>query len=267
MTIKHFVNNKRGLAADTKPSATNLFPVLFLETDTGRTLTSIDGTTVKTLTGFDKPESIYNKIINSEKNNVQIESIEDSPFGQNAKVKGGHIPAATPGTSFYGVMDINGITLSNPLSCNIQEGVGVVAQYYSETANDIIGFRTTVPFVNRSIPSYFKFEVAGDSTRMLIGFSTRSLFDPSFGLSDTDTGVIMGYTKVEPNFSVFHNDGTGTKVTTQLPIGKDDQLHIFEFNLNPTNIICIMDGLYQVTMTTKIPAVTDNLYFMCYGIV
>jgi hypothetical protein len=268
MTIQHFVNNKRGLSTDTKPSATNLFPVLFLETDTGRIITSTDGTTLTTIHGFDKVETKQNKMINVEKNTlINTSSIIDTPFNPQGNIKGGHLPAGTISSSFYGELDSGDMLLYNPLDPTIQPGIGLVSQFYSTTANELMGFRSFTPQFNRAIQETWKFEVGGDSSRVLVGFSTSSLFDPSFGLANTDKGVVMGFTKFEGYYSVFNNDGTGSRIITNFPTLKDQQNHVFEIDLTPTNIICKLDNIYQVTLTTRIPSTTDPLYLIVYGIV
>lgn len=268
MTIKHFINNKRGLSTDTKPAAVNLFPTLFVETDTGRIITSTDGTTLTTVQAFDKSETKKNKTINVEKNTIIApKTIEDNPFNTQGKIKGGHIPAASIPASFYGAMDSNDMMYFNALGQMVIPGIGLVNQYNSTVANTPIGFRTFTPQYNRSINQTFRFEVWGDTSRLLVGFSTRSQYDISLGLLDTDKGVVMGFTKVEQYFSVFNNDGTGTKVTTSYPTPKDSQKHIFEIALSPTNIICRLDDMYQVTLNTRIPSTTDPLYLIVQGIV
>ena len=81
MTIRDFVNRKIGLAADGKPPASALFPVLFYEEDTGKVVTSTDGITITTIRSADKTETIKNKTINVEKNIVSnLNLIQDNPF-------------------------------------------------------------------------------------------------------------------------------------------------------------------------------------------
>lgn len=267
MTIQHFVNNKRGLSTDTKPSAANLFPVLFLETDTGRIITSNDAITTTTVQGFDRVETKTNKRINAEKNTLLLNAIEDNPFTRGAYIKGGHIPAATAAASFYGALDKNDMVLSNALTPTILPGTGLVNQFNSSTSADLLGFRSFTPAFNRAITEIWQFEVWGDASRVLIGFSTRSAYDPSFALSDTDKGIVMGFTKFEGNFSVFNNDATGSRVVTNFPMVKDSQMHVYEIDLTPTNIVCKLDNTYQVTLNSRIPAVNDPLYLIVYGMV
>ena len=271
MTIRDFVNRKIGLAADGKPPASALFPVLFYEEDTGKVVTSTDGITITTIRSADKTETIQNKTINVEKNIVSnLNLIQDNPFmTSGALQKGGHIPAATNQDSFFGGIEGSGSTvLSNPIAPTIIEGIGVVCEYTNDVSNTLLGWRTSVPFTNRKTGNqkYF-FEVMGSASRILVGFSTSNAFNLSFGLGDTDKGVCMGFTKVETNFSVFNNDGTGPRIRTSLPVITDDQYHLFEIDINTNNILCKLDNVYQVTINSRIPGANDDLYMMCYGIV
>jgi|SRR6476469_5873192 len=273
MVIRNFVNRKVGLSTDVKPVATAMFPIIFYEEDTGKTFTSTDGLTLTTIQSNDKTEVIQNKIINPEKNTLSnLNLIEDSPFMLNAYQKGGHIPAATNSGSFFGGIEGGASTvLSNPLKPTVIEGVGVVCEYNNSTANNLIGWRTATPFTRMTTnvrTQVYMFEVMGDASRILLGFSDQTAPNASFGLDVTDSGVMMGFTKVDTNFCVYNNDGTGSAVKTMLPVQKDSQYHLYEIDLSiDGSIICKFDATYQVTIASRIPDVTDNLYLMAYGIV
>jgi hypothetical protein len=82
-------------------------------------------------------------------------------------------------------------------------------------------------------------------------------------------GIIVGWAASDTNYTMTHNDASGTAVITNItgPIAKDANWHTMEINWadNATAINVIFDGVAQTPLTTDIPANTSDLWFYCVG--
>lgn len=276
MAIKHFINRKTGLSTDTQPSATILKDKLYHETDTGRLYTSLDsGSTTTQIRGNTRTETLTNKMIDSELGNAftGLDTVQESPFSPSYQVKGGLVPAADLVSSFYGVLE-EGMTLHNPVSTPIiVTGEGLEVEFRNWFTGQKTGFASPVPIAKRYDGNELKIECRGVNTsRLLVGFCTQPLFSSSSSVFDlfTQKGVAVGFTENTSNFSVFNHDGSGAAaVTTAFPVAKNSTLHTIEIRLSRSNIICILDGndSTKITLTSRIPTITDFLYLVCYGVV
>lgn len=82
-------------------------------------------------------------------------------------------------------------------------------------------------------------------------------------LATTDSGVLIGWISTDTSYTVRTNDGTGAAVVTVFTgnIAKDALFHTFEINWTASgNVNVLMDGV-SMTFSTRLPAVTTNLFF------
>ena len=110
-------------------------------------------------------------------------------------------------------------------------------------------------------------EFQGNSNVVLIGLNSSSVLDPVNILNNNEKGVIIGFTESTTHFSIYHNDGLGTKIILQIPDKlKDYELHTFEINIKSNNTVKVRFDGYENTLTTKIPSINDTLKLVNYGI-
>jgi len=132
-----------------------------------------------------------------------------------------------------------------------------------------LGFSTPVPVARRGESYELKLEVKSSSinqiTKMLVGFSTSNQFSNTNVLDNSDSGVVIGFTPDENVFTVYHNDGTGVLVKDSFSVIKDQVLRTIEIKMSSSNIVCKLDN-EVITLTAKIPSLTDDLYLLVYGI-
>lgn len=260
--IKDFVNRKTGLSTDSQPSPTALAGVFYIETDTGAIYLS-NGIITTQVQGPYNSESPRNKTLNAEFNNINTATqIEDFPFNQGRVIKGGMIPAGTIDSSFYG--NLVGISTFNPLRITSSND-GILSEFNSSTFKDKMGFSSQVPIA--TVDGYsIKGEFKTTAPKMMVGFSTSPSFDPNYVLSNTDSGIAIGFTKEQSNYTVYNNDANGlVAVITSFPILKDSNLHTFEIDMSIGSCICKVDG-YSIVTVNRIPSTSDQLYLLSYGI-
>jgi len=264
MTIKHFVNRKTLLVADTNPSALATQPVILEELDSGNFYSS-NGSTISIFTGPDKSETLKNKIIPPDDNEfLHFNTPLDHPFLRNFEQKGHVIPAATVPDSFHGLID--GCTLYNPTTVKAVNNVGIVAGFESLVDAVKLGFASPVPIARRDKGYEIKMEVKSNAKTVLVGFSTAAAFDPANIFGATDKGVAIGWTLANPWICAYNHDGNGAVRTTTSAIKSSSVVHTFEIILGTANIICIVDDAQTLTLEFDLPGLTDNLYLLIYGI-
>lgn len=102
------------------------------------------------------------------------------------------------------------------------------------------------------------------NSRFYFGFNSATALPISdTPLATTDHGVLIGWRSTDTFYTVINNDGGGAAVNTVVTgnIAKDATFHTFEINwLASGNINVIMDGI-TLTLNTRIPATTTNLFF------
>jgi hypothetical protein len=109
---------------------------------------------------------------------------------------------------------------------------------------------------------------ASTTARVYFGFTSAA----TLPLSDTpvanaDNAVIVGYSGASTNWSIFHNDGSGTATVDNVtgPIAKDALFHTIEINWAAGgNVNVIFDGVSQ-TISADLPATTADLFFNNVG--
>ena len=101
--------------------------------------------------------------------------------------------------------------------------------------------------------------------RLYVGFTslaTLPITDTPLGTGDS--GVIVGFMSTDTTFQIFYNDGTGTAQKQAMGVTKDTNYHTIDLNspfAGSTNWSITLDGGNPVTLNTRIPATTTNLYF------
>lgn len=106
---------------------------------------------------------------------------------------------------------------------------------------------------------------ATSNIRLYVGFTslaTLPITDAPLGTADS--GVIVGFSSTDGTFQVFYNDGTGTALKQALGITKDTNYHTIDLNspfAGSANWNVTLDGGNPVTLNSRIPATTTNLYY------
>jgi hypothetical protein len=255
-----------GLAADTKPSHTGLVGWRFLESDTGN-LYYHNGTSWSLIMGASKVETLVGKTIDSDTNTLV--GVLQSPFLTNYKRQGFASVSANPASGTNGCL--SGWPTAGTLSTVNDAAEGWVVNFNSSTSGASIGYLSNATFqlaTQRSLNTYLKAKVQASATasmRMYLGFSSNNTLPVSDTvLASTDHGCLIGFSTTTANFSVFSNDGTAAMVTTSMGVAKDTAYHTFEMTMtNGGNIVCKLDGANTVTLSTRLPGNTTNVFGNC----
>lgn len=267
MVKKDFVNRKTLLVADTKPTPQIAEAVNLEELDSGNIYKS-NGSVISIWNGPDKAETLKNKIIPVEDNELpDFNTTIDNPFLKNFENKGHVIPSTSPANSLHGLLE--GSVLYNPIT-TIKHiaSVGYVAGFESTVDDEKLGFAPNLAIFRRDKGYELKTEVKTNAQRMLIGFSTNTEFDTASVFTNTQKGVAIGWIEGGSNFiTAYYNDGTGAVQSVASIINKGINLHTYEIILSTANIRIILDdGAQTLTLSTRIPGLTDNLYLLAYGV-
>lgn len=252
-----------GLSTDTKPSHAGLVGWRFLESDTGN-MYYHNGSSWTLIMGATKTEIIQGKTIDSDTN--VLVGVLQSPFLTSYKRQGFAAVSANPANGVNGCL--SGWPTGGILSTVNDASEGWVTNFNSSTSGAIIGYLSNATFqlvTQRSLNTYFKVKCQAStttSTRMYVGFSSNSVLPASDTvLGSTEHGCIMGFSTTTANFSVFNNDGTAAMVTTSMGMAKDTNWHTFEMTMTSGgNIVCKIDGGNTVTVSTRLPSNTTNIF-------
>jgi len=252
-----------GLAADTKPSHAGLNGWRFLESDTGF-LYYHNGTSWTKITGYDKTETLTNKTIDAELNSLS--GVIQSPFTQTYRRQGFVATAANPASSLHGCLV--GWPTGGTATITNDAAEGWVSNFNSSSSGAIIGFISNATFqlpAQRAFNTYFKVRAQVSTTtssRLYMGFSSLNLLTASDTiLASGDHGCLMGFSTTTANFSVFNNDATAAMVTTSMGLAKDTAWHTYEMAMTAAgNIVCKVDGANTVTVSSRLPGNTTNIY-------
>jgi hypothetical protein len=275
---KYIYKQARGLSTDTPPAVAEY---TYLETDTGRLKYTATGASYAPLRGHDMPEVLQNKTIDMERNEI-VGLVHRPAFALNFKRAGAIIPSASAHHSQHAalgplqliegdaavdlevgprvVSSTDGVCIS--LDAASPDTVGYSSSLAASTATDTV-------ITRREWNPYLIVKCKVDNvafTRLYIGYNAYSIGDIAFSntpLSNTDAGVIVGYSLTTNNYSVFHNSGAGAMSTTTITAGgsvaKDANFHTFEITMSSSNAIIKLDGGHQTTISTNIPAATTEL--------
>lgn len=252
-----------GLSGDTKPSHAGLNGYRFLESDTGFWWYH-NGTSWAKIIGYDKTETLYNKTIDAELNNLV--GVLQSPFTQTYKRQGFVSVSANPANSAFGAL--NGWPTGGTLSTVNDAAEGWICNFNSSSSGAIIGFVSNATYqlpAQRNFNTYLKVRAQVSTTtssRLFIGFSSLNLLTASDTiLASGDHGCLMGFSTTTANFSVFNNDATAAMVTTSMGLAKDTAWHTYEMAMTASgNIVCKVDNANTVTVSSRLPGNTTNLY-------
>lgn len=252
-----------GLAADTKPNHAGLAGWRFLESDTGF-LHYHNGSSWTKIQGYDKTETLLNKTIDAEGNNLV--GILQSPFTTTYKRQGFMSVSANPANSVLSAL--SGWPTGGTLSTTNDAGEGWCNNFNSSSSGAIIGYLSNATYqlpAQRNFNTYLKVRAQVSTTtssRLYIGFSSLNLLTASDTiLSTSDHGCIMGFSTATANFSVFHNDGSGAQVVDSMGLAKDNAWHTYEMAMTASgNIVCKIDNANTVTVSADLPGNTTNLY-------
>lgn len=271
------------LSTDTLPTNYADNTLAYIQ-DTGDIKRSISGSW-SLFRGASKTETYTNKTIDAESNSYDNKLAAQSTFSMGWKKTGSFIPgvlATTGGGSTMGAM--RGMKVSvgsgNTAICGVDSTEGIYTPFKTALAGDSVGLLSTstngVALVTRYADnSSFSIRCKVDNTtsdRLYIGFTSNiSLPDTDTPLGNTDSGVIIGFSSTTANFSVFNNDGTASMITNTMGTGvpKDTNWHTYSiaFSTTNSNVVCTLDGGNTVTLTTRIPSTTTDLYLnVLYGV-
>lgn len=266
MTILRFAGCLiTGVAADTKPDHAGLTGFRFLETDTGR-LYYHNGSNWTMIIGRDKTETFTNKTADAESNTLS--NLLTSPFALGYKRLGVHIPSGTAAGSIHHAL--GGFPTAGTYSVVHDSTEGYVSRFNSSTSGDINGYKsnsTTQVISRRAWNPYIKFKVKPSTTtnsRLYIGFSANNTLPASDTILGTgEAGFLVGFSTTTSNFSIFHNDATGSMVTANIGSGiaKDTSWRTYEIEMGSSDIKVRLDGSNETTISSDIPATTTDLYF------
>lgn len=255
-----------GLAGDTKPSHAGLVGWRFLESDTGN-IYYHNGTSWSLIIGATKTETFYSKTFDAESNTFV--GVLQSPFVTAYKRQGFVSVAANPANGLNGCL--SGWPTAGTLSTVNDATEGWVSNFNSSSSGVNIGYLSNSTYqlpTQRSLNTYLKAKIQVDATtnrRLYLGFtSNNTLPITDTPLGSAEHGCIMGFTTATANFSVFNNDAGGTLVTTSMGVAKDTEYHTFEMTMTSNgNIVCKLDGANTVTVSTRLPGNTTNIYGNC----
>ena len=108
--------------------------------------------------------------------------------------------------------------------------------------------------------------VAAGVSRLNFGFTSATAIPTTdTPIANADSGIIVGFTSADTNYSIRHNDGTGAATVTAVTgnIAKNTSFHTIEISWTASgNIIVTFDGTSQ-TISTDLPLTTADLKFHC----
>lgn len=252
-----------GLSTDTKPSHSGLVGWRFLESDTGN-LYYHNGSSWTLIIGPSKTEIITGKTIDSDTN--VLVGVLQSPFLASYKRQGFAAVAANPANGVNGCL--SGWPTAGTLSTVNDASEGWVSNFNSSTSGVNLGYLSNATFqlpTQRSLNTYLKVKCqvsATASRRLYIGFSSNNTLPiTDTPLGSAEHGCIMGFSTTTANYSVFNNDGTAAMVTTSMGVAKDTTYRTFEMAMTSNgNIVCKLDGVNTVTVSSRLPGNTTNLF-------
>jgi hypothetical protein len=205
----------------------------------------------------DYPELYENKTMDAATN--RFLNMLVSPFAVNYRRHGGLIPASTASASLYGALGgwPTGGTFSSVIDAVGNPTEGTVNRFTSSTSGTYIGYRSNATYQlvsRRAWNTSIKARIRASSTantRLYIGFSSSPVLAISDSvLGNNEQGVIVGFNTVTADFSVFHNDGTDTMVTSSFGVARDTGWHTFEISMiSSGDITCKIDDIDAVIMT------------------
>lgn len=249
-----------GLSTDTKPTGHTEINTIFYETNTFK-LFQWNGS--QWIQEELDPATWKNKTLDSEQNTF-INCLV-TPFAKNYKRVGIMTPAVTSAGSLYGA--IGGLTTVTDPGFGIAYNDTIEGNviHYSRTfgsfglVSNSGGALITRREYNPKIK--VKAKLGATTGRLYIGFSSATPLPSSDTvLANVDSGFIVGYSSITPNYTVFNNDGTGPMLSTSMLVAKDTNWHTFEIVMNADNIQASLDGANIVTLTVGIPALDTDLY-------
>lgn len=259
--MRHFVNRKTVVYSETLPSAAYLKDYVVHNIEKGDTILS-DGTTTSVAYGESKTETYKNKTLSIFDNDLtNTKGLVDNPFLSDLETKGGVIPAASVTGSFYGILE-DGVTLHVPIRVTIITAQGPLCEFNTSFPNQKMGFTSLTPLYKRSLGHELKASIMPVCPKTYTGFST----DPNFSIANT-TGVsyiMIGFDTSVSKFAIYHGNGTQSAIDLFVKT-KDTSSHTIEIVLKSTGIDCKLDA-ETITVTSRIPALTDSLYLHSYGI-
>lgn len=260
---------KKGTLAE-RPNGLYLADCIYIDTATGSTYynngSSATSAAWVQLAGSDKVETLQNKTIPASSNTLSNFAVD--PFSSSRR-EGYIIPALTAQASLKGAlkgMPPNG-TYSYVYDTVASEG------YVSRFSTSIVENVGYISGASVNIPSRREWATSlkirsrvstTTSSRVYIGFTqnTAGVSASDTPLSSTDIGFLVGFNTATANFSMFRNDGTGAapSATSFGAVAKDTLWHTYEVTMSDANIVCKLDGGNTITSTTRIPALSTNLY-------
>lgn len=159
-------------------------------------------------------------------------------------------------TSVYDTTE--GMTLQCTTAATANNNAGYVS---SATGIGVGRTLTNMRFTARQKAS------ATANIRQYFGFTSLATLPISdTPLGSADSGVMVGYTSADSTWQVFNNDGSGTAVKTQFTgaFPTDTGFHTLDITIPAGlagGITVTLDTNNPVTVSSRIPATTSNLFF------
>lgn len=268
MTLQYLAGNIIvGLSTDTKPTSHVLDNTIFYETNTFK-LYQWNGSTNAWIQEELVLERWTNKTLDADQNTF-INCLV-TPFSQTNKRIGIMTPAVTSYGSLYGAL--GGLTTQTTAGYGIayaDDQEGSVIRYQQSSGNRM-GLASTSGHAVITRRAYnprlkVRAKLSDISGRLYIGFaSATELPLTNTVLSNEDSGFIVGFSTVTPNFTIFHNDGTGAMISTPIDaMTKDTDWHTYEIVMSVTNIVATIDENEASSITLfdgeGIPALDTDL--------
>ena len=203
---------------------------------------------------------------------------EELSFRRTGKLTPVSSAATTPAaiTNLVGALGAHTPTGDGTNTSTYDTTEGLVSNYVSTaTGNVNIGLvspASSVPICRTLFAGRIITRIKIDSTTSarfyvgLVGVNALPISDTP--MASAVPGVMVGWSSSDTNWTIYHNDASGSVVKDNItgPIAKNAVYHTIEiyWNASATSIYVSFDGVLQ-TITSDIPATTDNLWFNAVG--
>lgn len=178
-------------------------------------------------------------------------------------------------TTIQALGSLGGVATVGTVTGIIDSTEGNVTQFQTSSSGVNIGMIPSVSgnggFTRADFNPVLRARVRMDDTsssRLYFGFAAVS----AIAITDTplgsgEAGFLVGYNTATANWSIFHNDATGTMNTTTIGAGvaKNANWNTFEITATASTFTVTLNGGSSTPITTNIPAGSTNLYVYATG--
>jgi hypothetical protein len=265
-----FQNQTQTLSGKTFTSPVINSPTITLltsYTNAGGNTITVPGSAT-TLVGRDTVDTLTNKTISATGTGNILQAIVVSP---EKKRMGYFQPGSSSGVP-VGVLADHTKTGASSIATTFDTTEGVVTTFTTTATGGLnaglVSPTTGVGVGRRLFAARMKTRSSIDSTtsaRYYIGWTSATALPISdTPLATTDSGILVGWSSTDTNWTIYTNNGGGsaaTKTNVTGPIAKNAVYHDIEISWAASgNVTVIFDGTSQ-TVSTALPATTTNLYY------